>query len=176
MRKTFFLLLFQSFVFTSILHTQSTDMNYQDKVSSLDNILHTLYDVISGDAGKARDWDLFRHLFTENAKLIPTRTEEEDKIQAIYLTPEEYIERSGKWLEENGFHEKEIFRKVSTFGSMTQVFSTYASYRTSDDTTPFMRGINSIQLMDDGDRWWIINIYWVSESKKHPIPTEYLPK
>lgn len=173
--KSIFSIILSLFIF-SIIHAQSLDMKYQANVSSLDNILHTLYDVISGDAGEARDWALFRYLFAENAKLIPTRTEKEDLVEAMYLTPEDYIERSGKWLEENGFHEKEIFRKVDTFGSMTQVFSTYASYRTSEDTLPFMRGINSIQLMNDGERWWIINIYWVPESKDNPLPSEYLPK
>ncbi|MGK0428346.1 MAG: hypothetical protein ACJAUR_002467 [Ulvibacter sp.] len=38
-----------------------------------------------------------------------------------------------------------------------------------------MRGINSIQLLDDGNRWWIVNIYWTQESEENPIPNEYLP-
>jgi hypothetical protein len=42
--------------------------------------------------------------------------------------------------------------------------------------TPFARGINSIQLMNDGKRWWIINIYWMQESEENPIPEKYLPK
>jgi hypothetical protein len=59
---------------------------------------------------------------------------------------------------------------------MTQVFSTYESYRSEADEEPFARGINSIQLLNDGSRWWIINIYWTAESKNNPIPVEYLPK
>ena len=39
-----------------------------------------------------------------------------------------------------------------------------------------MRGINSIQLMNDGERWWIINIFWMQESEEHPIPEAYLPQ
>ena len=92
------------------------------------------------------------------------------------MTPEDYIKSSGKWLYDNGFHEKEINRQVQTFGNITQVFSTYESYRNKDDKKPFMRGINSIQLMNDGKRWWIINIYWMRESEEHPIPKQYLPK
>jgi hypothetical protein len=37
-----------------------------------------------------------------------------------------------------------------------------------------MRGINSIQLFNDGKRWWILSIYWQHESKQHPLPKEYL--
>ena len=50
------------------------------------------------------------------------------------------------------------------------------SFKTKNDEKPFMRGINSMQLMNDGVRWWIINIYWMQESKDNPIPERYLPK
>jgi hypothetical protein len=39
-----------------------------------------------------------------------------------------------------------------------------------------MRGINSIQLLNDGERWWVINIYWTQESDEKAIPEEYLPE
>ena len=77
---------------------------------------------------------------------------------------------------ENGFFEKEINRKTETFGNITHIFSTYESFRSEKDETPFMRGINSIQLLNDGKRWWVINIYWTQESNENPIPKEYLPK
>ncbi|MEY2527575.1 MAG: hypothetical protein QOE73_2346, partial [Verrucomicrobiota bacterium] len=34
--------------------------------------------------------------------------------------------------------------------------------------------INSIQLFNDGSRWWIVSIYWQQESGAAPIPKEYL--
>jgi len=37
-----------------------------------------------------------------------------------------------------------------------------------------MRGINSIQLWNDGKRWWIITILWQSENKENPIPEKYI--
>src|SRR4051812_50067045 len=41
-------------------------------VASIDHIIAALYDVISGPAGKKRDWDRFRLLFVPGARLIPT--------------------------------------------------------------------------------------------------------
>ena len=42
-------------------------------VATQDAIIEALYDVISGPAGEARDWDRFRSLFIpEGARLIPT--------------------------------------------------------------------------------------------------------
>ena len=157
------------------LNAQETT-SYQDKTKTLDSTLATLYSVISGEKGEERNWDLFRFLFTPEAKLIPSRKTKEGNYSARYMTPEDYITSSGKWLVENGFFEKEIHREVDTFGNITQVFSTYESFRSESDTEPFMRGINSIQLLNDGNRWWIVNIYWTQESDENPIPKKYLPE
>ncbi|MCB0848102.1 MAG: hypothetical protein KDE26_32840, partial [Bacteroidetes bacterium] len=86
----------------------------------------------------------------------------------------DYIQNSGKWLEENGFHEVEISRKTETYGSLVHVFSTYESFHAKADKKPFARGINSIQLMNDGERWWIVSIYWLGETKALPLPEKYL--
>lgn len=171
--KTLFLSLL--FISTLSLSAQETK-DYSKNVATLDSTMETLYSVISGDKGVERDWDLFKHLFHKDAKLIPTGKNKDQKHIARYMTPEDYIKSSGKWLFENGFHEVELSRETQTFGNITQVFSTYESFKSKSDTEPFMRGINSIQLMNDGDRWWVINIYWMQESKENPIPEEYLPK
>lgn len=152
------------------------DEKYLKKVKTLDSTLESLYGVISGEKGEARDWDLFRYLFKPDAKLIPSGKNQAGKIGSRYMTPDDYIKSSGKWLYENGFLEKEIFRKTDTFGNMTQVFSTYESFHSEADEEPFMRGINSIQLLNDGERWWIVNIYWTQESEENPIPPNYLKK
>ncbi len=161
---------------TIIVDAQETTEKYSDKVQTLDSTLKTLYGVISGEKGDARDWELFKYLFKSEAKLIPSGKNNEGIIGTRYMTADDYIKTSGKWLVENGFFEKEINREVHTFGNITQVFSTYESFRSEADAKPFMRGINSIQLLNDGNRWWIVNIYWTQETKDNPIPKAYLPK
>ena len=155
---------------------QETENNYLSKVQTLGGTIETLYGVISGEKGVPRNWELFHYLFRPDAKLIPSNKSEEGVYGAEYLSPQDYIDASGKWLVENGFFEKEIHRTVNTFGSITQVFSTYESFRSEKDKTPFMRGSNSIQLLHDESRWWIVNIYWTQETETSPIPVEYLPK
>lgn len=149
---------------------------YTADVSGLDNILKALYGSISGEKGEKRDWDRFRNLFIPEAKLIPSGNNAEGKTTYRMLSPEDYVQSSGKWLEENGFFEKEISREVVEYGSLVHVFSTYESYRSASDPAPFARGINSIQLLNDGERWWVVQIYWRGESQDLPLPTKYLPK
>ncbi|MBT8218988.1 MAG: hypothetical protein KJP00_04155 [Bacteroidia bacterium] len=150
--------------------------NYDEDVQSEDNIIAALYGSISGDKGIKRDWDRFRNLFTPDALLVPSGKNQEGKMGYRIMTAEDYITNSGKWLEENGFHEVEIHRKTETYGSLVHIWTTYESYQSKAETEPFARGINSIQLMNDGDRWWIMQIYWLGESKDLPLPAQYLPK
>ena len=160
-----------SFTISSIAQSEI----YLEKVQTLDNTIETLYAVISGEKGEERDWDLLRFLFHPEAKLIPSGKSLSGTFGARYMTVDDYINGSGKWLVENGFFENELHRKVDNFGNITHVFSTYESFHSASDKAPFMRGINSIQLLNDGNRWWILNVYWAQETDDNPIPEEYLP-
>lgn len=172
----FCLLLFSSSLLQAQEVEEALPEKYAESVASQDQILETLYAVISGEKGEARDWDHFRYLFHPDAKLIPTRSAENQVHKASYWTPEDYISKAGDYLVLQGFFEKEIYRVTDSFGPITQVFSTYESFNSESNTQPIARGINSIQLLNDGQRWWIINIYWTSESKAQPLPAKYLPK
>ena len=145
-------------------------------VASIDAILDALYAVISGPAGEARDWDRFRSLFAPGARLIPVRRTPAGGAQAVVLSVEDYINRTGPFFEQNGFFERELARETEQFGNVAHAFSTYASFRAAADTMPFSRGINSIQLLRDGGRWWVVTIFWDAERPGLTIPPEYLPK
>lgn len=143
-------------------------------VASMDAIIAALYDVISGPAGKKRDWDRMRSLFVPGARLIPSGPRPAGAYGARVGTVEDYITRSAPFLESQGFFETETARKTDAFGNIAHVFSTYDSRHKADDAKPFARGINSIQLMNDGKRWWIITVFWQGEDEKNPLPEKYL--
>lgn len=143
-------------------------------VASIDAILQALYDVISGPAAAVRDWDRFRSLFAPGARLIPTRRTQAGGAQAVVLDVEDYITRTSPFFERNGFFERELARETEEFGNIAHAFSTYASYRAAGDTVPFSRGINSIQLLRDGGRWWVVTIFWDAERPGLTLPPQYL--
>jgi hypothetical protein len=146
-----------------------------EDVSSIEAILAATYDVISGPAGKKRDWDRFRSLFYPGARLIPTgKRANETEVKARVLSPEDYIERSAPRVEKEGFFERGVSNKIEHYGNIAHVFSTYESRHKADDATPFARGINSFQLVNDGKRWWVMTILWQAETPDNPIPAEYL--
>lgn len=142
---------------------------------SVDAIITALYETISGPAGQERQWDRFRSLLAPGAQLIPIAVTP-DTTYAAFRSAEDYIKMANPYFLKNGFFEVEIARKSEQFGTILHAFSTYESRNKADDPEPFARGINSIQLMHDGDRWWIINIMWDSERPGLTIPDTYLPK
>ena len=111
---------------------------------------------------------------TKMPAIAPIRVAHAAATQMRLLTIEDYVQRAGPRLERDGFFEREIGRKQERFGNIVHVMSAYDSKRTLADAQPFTRGINSIQLWYDGTRWWVVSVYWQSESAETPIPADYL--
>jgi hypothetical protein len=156
-------------------------------VASIDSIIAALYDVISGPAGQKRDWERMRSLFVPGARLMPTspvRPEEgtapdapltgNESYATQVLDVDGYVKRAGPYLEEHGFFESETARRTETYGHIAHVWSTYDSRHKADDPVAFARGINSIQLMNDGKRWWVVSVFWEAETPRTPLPQKYL--
>jgi hypothetical protein len=146
-------------------------------VVSIDAIIGALYDSISGPTGQKRDWERERSLYYPGARLIPTaKPGTNSNLAPQMLDVDGFIARVEPYFAENGFFEKEIARRTERFGHIAHVWSTYESRHNAHDPEPFARGINSIQLFYDGNRWWIVNIYWQQESAEDPIPEKYFLK
>jgi hypothetical protein len=143
-------------------------------VASLDAIIAALYASISGPKGAPRDFDRLRSLFAPNARFIVTGRGADNKARLLNWSMDEYIRAAGPGLEANGFFEREIGRTREDFGHVTHIMSAYDSRNTLADPTPFQRGVNSIQLFNAGDRWYIVTVMWDSERPDNPIPARYL--
>jgi len=155
------------------LKRDSIPANAED-VKSIDAIIHSLYDVISGDSAVKRNWDRMRTLFIPEGRLISSGTRQDGVVRYRVMSVEDYISLNGPFLEKNGFFENELSRKTEQFGIIAHVFSTYQSKHKAGDEKPFARGINSIQLLWDGKRWWIVSIYWTGETPANVLPEKYL--
>ncbi len=153
--------------------SQDSRPNVVNDGVTIDSAIAALYDVISGPPGP-RDWDRFKGLFAEDARLAATGMTRAGERRMRTMTPDGYIEGSGAFLEENGFFEIEIARTVDHFGDIAHAFSTYEARREKDGEV-IMRGINSIQLVHTDEGWRILTVFWTQERDDQPIPEEYLP-
>ena len=146
--------------------------SYEADTKSVESILSALYEVISGEPNQPRDWDRFRNLFKPEGRLIPTRKDDNGNLVIKALTPEEYVQLFQSRIP-TGFFERELSRKIETFGTVTHVFSTYET-KDKKEGPVTNRGINSIQLFYDNNRYYIVNIFWCAESMGFELPKKYL--
>lgn len=144
----------------------------QADVSSIDRIVNAIYAAITFQEGESPDMERFRGLFTPDASFIRITGEGVNK-----MTTDSFIASFRERIKTGvlkSFHESEIYRKMNTYGSMAQVFTTYRKGLNTKDPALFVRGINSLQLYYDGQRWWIASLVWEDERSDNPIPEEYL--
>jgi hypothetical protein len=131
----------------------------ESDVSTLDGILQALYEVLSGSAGQPRDWERYRSLFMDGARLIVVVAVAGEKPRARQLTLEDYIRRVEPVFAVEDFWERETSRQTETFGRVAHVLSTYESLR-DPNGPPFEHGANSMQLFYDDSRWLVVSIMW----------------
>jgi hypothetical protein len=143
--------------------------------SSPGAVSRALYDVISGGADEARDWERFRSLFLGGARIVAVRFDEQGRSQGRDLSVDEFVERAGAFYREDGFWEEEIRARVDRYGTVAHVWSTYATWIGSPEGEPDDRGINSIQMVETGDGWAITAIAYYSEAAGETVPGAYLP-
>jgi hypothetical protein len=131
-------------------------------LSNIDSVILTMYEVISGEAGKARDWKLLRSLYHPGARLMPALSPPDGSPQLRVLTVDDFIHRVESIFEKESFWERETHREIETFGRIAHVLSYYESLR-DPNGAPFTTGKKTMQLYFDDVRWWIVSAMWNTE-------------
>ncbi len=143
---------------------------------SIDSVIAALYDTISGPAGP-RDWERERGLFASGAILVPTGpipgAARGAPIEVLDL--EGYIASRSPYFAANDLFEREVARRAFRFGNIAHVLSAY-EVRHRPETEVLWRGINSIDLFHDGERWWVVSIVWDNERPDNAMPDWAAPK
>jgi len=152
-------------------------------VESLDAIVTALYDSVSFQPGARPNWDRFRSLFEPTAVMvrvdqqltaIPIREREQPAVRVSSI--DDYVARTTAAIDNGAltaFSERELNRRTEVFNDLAQVFSTYER---SAEAGELRRGINSMQLVKDGARWWIVSLSWTDEIDGGQLPSRYLPR
>jgi hypothetical protein len=144
-----------------------------EDVGSIDGIVKTFYEVISGGVGVPRQWPRDKTLYIADVRFVGM-SERGGRIVADVMNHQQYAEGSNDFFVKEGFSEREIHRVTRRFGNLAQVFSTY-EFSTAGKQKMSGRGLNSIELFFDGKRWWISAVTWDEERPNNPLPKEFLP-
>lgn len=138
-------------------------------------VVTALYDVITGPAARPRDWDRFRSLFLDGARLTFLLPGPSGQTQLYNLPVDGFIRIFGPGYQSGaGYWERAIGHHEDRFGTIAQVFSTYETRLDGPKGDVVGRGINGVQLIQYQGRWWITHLVFDSETGSNPIPPRYL--
>jgi len=147
-----------------------------EDVSSIESIVKTDYECVSGGIGVARQWARDFSLYDPFARsFVPSKDEKTGALVIWHPTQQEYADESDAYLVKVGFTERELAHKIYRFGNVATVFSSYEGKEQSTGKI-FSRGVNIYQVYYAGNRWWISSISWDAEKNINSIPSELLPK
>ncbi|MFK7848616.1 MAG: hypothetical protein AB8G77_25235 [Rhodothermales bacterium] len=143
-----------------------------EDVTTLDGIITAYYEIVSGPAGSIPDKERDFAIHIPDSPVIIMTEDKDGNVVPNRMTISGFHERfSGP--RETGFFEYEISRETQQYGAMTHIWSTY-EWRATEDGPVGGRGINSIQLYHDGNRWWITSE--IFDTRNKPVPAEYMPR
>jgi hypothetical protein len=147
----------------------STTNSYHKDVLSIDALINASYEVVSGKKGAARPWQ--RDHYLHHPKAVYSYFSK-DKNQQVYYTLEEFHKETNAMVFHTDFYESEINREVRIFGNIAQVWSTYET-RLEAQGPVKRRGINSIQLIYENKRWYILSWTFCGENDRYKIPKTF---
>jgi hypothetical protein len=162
----------------------------------LASLIDEFYAIISGPAGP-RDWSRERAILHPQARLMRTGVDEDGRPWIRVMSLDEYIADTAPFFAAGDFHEIEVARRVDRFGNWAHVRSVYEARvgpvvggaatrgvdqrresQTSADVAERkpaagFRGVNSIQLFHDGERWRVVSVLWDNERAGLEVPAEW---
>lgn len=135
-------------------------------------LVHALYETRSADAGEARDLERYRALFLDGARLS-VAMDSRIGTGIMGLSSEELFAQTEGAYVASGLHQTALVTRVEQYGLLASVMSSYEMRLRRSDEQPLMRGINHFQLLNDGERWWIVSNIGTMESPDAPLPAAF---
>ena len=143
-----------------------------DEQAEVEAVVQAVYDVISGPVGQARDFDAMRELYLPGAAMGAVSPGEDGQGQGRVITLDEYIERSGPWLVENGFTERPTRTETTIYGELAYVRSAYEGVNGATGEV-FVTGVNFITLFKIDGEWKIASLLWRSADADWPVEAAF---
>lgn len=148
----------------SVLYLRAVRCNNSKKYicnmkEEIENLINEFYKIISGKKNQERNWELFKALFSPEAKLLPLRhTDNINNIMSYSI--DEYINRLESFLAENDFYEYGENYKIKVFNNLAYAYTEYKAKRNEHDKIFIKKGINLIHFVNNGQRWYISSMQW----------------
>jgi len=144
-----------------------------EDVSTIDGMVRAYFEVVSGPAGRKREWGRDATLYAPGMRFLIFREDQSGKTSVRTLTHQEFVDESEVALAGKAFYEREVHRITHRAGNVVHVFCT-AEQKSSPAGPVEGRSIDSLEMYWDGSRWWITSAN-IWEVGTEALPMEFLP-
>ena len=145
-----------------------------DELRAIEATIGELYRSFNFDAGGEADWELLRSLLIDGAVFVAPVGEDESP-RAIGA--DEFIDGFRAWIltspqRESGFHERSVHVRADVFGKVAHAYVVFEGFVPGDGRTK-TRGLDSIQLVLDGERWRVVSFMTQYAGAQSPVPARF---
>lgn len=138
-------------------------------VRSPEKVVGELYDMVTFEAGTVPDWDKVRALFVEEAVVVLRTGPDEMTTFTLEGFIQDFVDFiDQREVEATGFTEKILRMKATRYGDIAHVLVLFESHINGSEA-PARPGIDSFQLIRQGDEWRILSITNDRPSEGNPI-------
>ncbi|WP_312923900.1 hypothetical protein [Empedobacter brevis] len=164
-----FLFYVTTLVFMTTMNLKAQNTSFENDAKTIEALMKASYEVVSGEKGAKRQWE--RDHYLHHPKAVYSYFDRK-KQEQVTMTLQEFHKETDEMVFNTAFYENEINREVRVFGNVAHVWSTYET-RLEKGGKVERRGINSIQLIFENNRWYIISWTFSGETDQNIIPKTF---
>ena len=142
--------------------------------TAIEGMLDELYRAFCFDAGGEADWEAMRELFADGASFVapiaPGQTPR--AVQAHEFISDFRSSIKNSPLAQSGFHERITKKRIDYFGTVAHVYVTFEGFVPGEDSVR-TRGVDSVQLVRDGQRWLLASFTTQYEGPLDALPLRF---
>lgn len=135
-----------------------------------DQVVASVYKLVSSEAGKTPDWNVVKSLFLENSVVVLRVARDSTAV----FTLQGFIDDFAKFysipaVQKNGFTEKVVRMKPMVFGNIAHILVLYEAHVPGSPRPP-QQGVDSWELVKYEGKWRIVCVTNEIPSKERPLP------
>jgi len=144
----------------------------QSDQSTPEQVVESVYRLVSSKAGKTPDWNAVRSLFLENSVVVLRVSKDSTAVFSLQGFIDDFIRfYSIPAVQKNGFTEKIVRMKPMVIGNIAQILVLYEAH-VPGTARPPQQGVDSWELVRQNNKWLIVSVTNEIPTKDRPLPKE----
>ncbi len=137
-------------------------------------LVYAFYEVISGASDEGRHWPIFHRILDPKCSFFAALTTADGKTMSGQWTADEFQRQHQDEYADKGYWRRCAGYQEFVFGDIAHVLSACELRVGSRESTPVLRGMDSVQLIMGESGWHILSVAFQAERPDLLIPPNFL--